>query len=64
VAQRECVVTGCDRVGRIAGVLVGLCCSMCGVTDPQQHTKLCNMTEEAGRAEVQEDDKTIVLGYN
>jgi hypothetical protein len=64
VAQRECVTSGCNRVGQISGVLIGLCCSLCGVTDPQQHAHICNMIEEAGRAEIQEDDKTVVLGYN
>jgi hypothetical protein len=63
VAQAECRTSGCERAGQISGVVKGYCCALCSIRDGGNHASICNMIEEAGRAEIVIADN-IVLGYD
>ena len=64
MAQAECVTSDCNRAGQISGIVKGHCCALCTIRQGAIHSNVCNMIEEAGRADVAENDRTIVLGYN
>lgn len=65
----ECRTIGCQRAGQIKGLTEGYCCVICqGISEKgffpgREHTNICNIIEEVGRAEVELGDN-IVLGYN
>lgn len=59
----ECIISGCTRAAQVKGALKGYCCSLCGVTDPTRHAVICDMVEEAGKAELEIQDN-IILGYD
>ncbi|QKY78583.1 hypothetical protein SEA_DRYAD_45 [Streptomyces phage Dryad] len=45
------------------GIVAGFCCSNCSIIPSEPHAQICNMIEEAGRADIVLGDN-IVLGYN
>jgi hypothetical protein len=63
VAQAECRTNECDRAGQISGDAKGYCCWLCIALAGSAHANICNMIEEAGRADLAIGNN-IVLGYN
>ena len=60
----ECRTSGCNRVGQIQGIVKGYCCALCTVRGGADvHSKVCNMIEKVGNADVALGDN-IILGYN
>lgn len=59
----ECRTSDCKRVAHVKGIVQGFCCSNCSIIPSEPHAAICDMIEEAGRADIELGDN-IVLGYN
>lgn len=65
----RCRTVLCSRLAQLSGLVKGYCCVICqakaerGFFAGKNHAAICDLIEEAGRAELEIQDN-IVLGYD